>query len=198
MSDEVLKPWTVRGARSLIKDRWLDLVAEDCVTPRGAELNPFYIFNYPDFVHAAAITSDGEVVLVRQYRHGARHVSLELPGGLVDPDEDAVTAAVRELREETGYAGDSATLVHSGWANPVHYRNRLHLVLITGARLAGEAAPEPTEAFEVLTLPWPDLAARVRNGEVSHPTQLSSFLHLNLLAGGTFSPLPAGGEGLAP
>jgi 8-oxo-dGTP pyrophosphatase MutT (NUDIX family) len=189
-TDPDLPPWTAGPERTVLQDRWVHVTAEDCVTATGASVAPFYLYNFPDFCHAAAVTEAGKLVLVRQYRHGARLVSLELPGGAVDPGETAETAAARELLEETGYAGTVQPAL-SGWANPVNLRNRLHLVLITGARRIADPRPEPTEQITVEEVSWPDLPARIRAREVVHPMHLSSILQLSLQAGGGLGSLPA-------
>ncbi|TWF54495.1 NUDIX hydrolase [Neorhizobium alkalisoli] len=95
--------WSVLSSETVVKDRWIDLRAETCVTPSGQEIAPYYVLSYPDWVNIVAITADDEIVLVRQYRHGAADVFTEIPGGAVDAgDPDPVAAAKRELLEETG------------------------------------------------------------------------------------------------
>ncbi|MGH1573479.1 NUDIX hydrolase [Methylobacterium sp. P31] len=97
--------WTIRGSRHVLKDRWLGLRADDCVMPSGHVLAPYYVLEAPDIALVLGIDEADHVILVRQYRHAYGGVSLELPGGLIDPaDRDIVAAAEREMREETGYA----------------------------------------------------------------------------------------------
>ena len=187
MSDDP-PPWTVTAERTALQDRWVHVTAEDCVTASGVSIAPFYLFHYPDFAHAAAITPEGRLVMVRQYRHGARRTSLEFAGGVVDPGETPEEAAVRELLEETGYAGDAPERVASVWANPVNHRNRAHTVLIRNARPVAEATPEPSEHLIVETLSWDEVRAKVAEGEVIHPLHLSALLLLSFRLGGALVP----------
>ena len=101
-----IKPWICNGSRTIIKDRWIDLHADDCALPDGTKISPFYVNDVPDFVVVVAVTVDGDFVFVRQYRHGTRQILLELPAGCMEPtDSDPGAGAARELFEETGYAG---------------------------------------------------------------------------------------------
>ena len=99
-----LKRW--RTVRSLVafSTPWFAVRKDDCVISDGAEA-PFYIIDTADWVCVVAITEDSELVLVRQYRHGWRDITLELPAGEVHAGEDVIAAARRELAEETGYVG---------------------------------------------------------------------------------------------
>ena len=124
------------------------------MTARGVEVGPYYVLEVPDFVHVVAFDRQGDLVLVRQYRHGLGGESLELPGGAVDPDdEDPIAAAVRELREETGFVGEQAELLASLTVDPARYSNRLHLVVVRGAARSVEPSPDADEELEVLVLP---------------------------------------------
>jgi 8-oxo-dGTP pyrophosphatase MutT (NUDIX family) len=146
--------WVVRGSREVVRNRWLTLRADDCVTARGVEVSPYYVLEVPDFVHVVAFDREGSLVLVRQYRHGLGLESLELPGGTIDPqDRDPVAAAVRELREETGFVGEHAELLASLTVDPARYSNRLHLVVVRGAVKRSEPSPDASEELEVLVLP---------------------------------------------
>lgn len=182
-------PWIVRGERTVLKDRWIDVTAEDCLTVSGAELNPFYLFNAPDFAHAVAVTPAGKLVMVRQYRHGARRASLEVPGGLVDAGEDPQAAAARELLEETGYEGLVGEVLDHGYVNPANIRNRTHAVLITGCRRVADPKPEPTEALNVLEVAWGEIPARIVGGEIVNPMHIAALLALHFRVGGGFARL---------
>ena len=127
-------------------------------------------------------------MLVRQYRHGARLASLELPGGLVDPaDGSPVAAAARELQEETGFAG-KGQLVHTLSADPARYDNRLHLVLVSEAVKVCDPAPDDTEDIEVIRLPIEEAVSRAMTGgflSAPHVGLLMMGLqHVGLLATG--------------
>lgn len=171
--------WSVREQRTLVRDRWLSLRAQTVVTGRGAVLEPFYLLDFPDWAQVVALTGDDRVVLVRQYRHGIGGVTLELPGGIVDPGETPLEAAARELAEETGYVADSFRLVCSLSPNSSSHTNRCHTVLALGARLEHATAHEAGEEIVVETRPLAELWAGVPDGalpQAMHTAALAAAL----------------------
>ncbi len=128
----------------------------------------FFALASPDFVNVVAITDDDQVVLVEQYRHGTGEVTLEVPGGLVDDGEDAVAAGLRELREETGYIGDSVEILGVSRPNPAIQNNRLTTLLVRGARLQAAQELDAHEECVVHTVPFAELMSMVDDGRVDH------------------------------
>ena len=144
------KRWTIHRTTHVLQDHWISVRADDCSTPAGVKVAPYYVLEFPEFVHVFATDEADQVILVRQYRHGMQGVSLELPGGVMDPeDTDAVAVGARELREETGFHGGTLTHVTTLSVDPARYANRLHLVRATGV-VAGASNQEPSEDIEVV------------------------------------------------
>jgi 8-oxo-dGTP pyrophosphatase MutT (NUDIX family) len=170
--------WSVLSSETVVKDRWIDLRAETCVTPSGQEIAPYYVLSYPDWVNIVAITTDDEIVLVRQYRHGAADIFTEIPGGAVDAgDPDPVAAAKRELLEETGYEADNWELVSSLYANPASHTNRLHVYLARNAiRTAGQMLEHGEEGLSVSTMPVDTLLKELRSGLIGQALHVSSIM----------------------
>lgn len=122
----------------------------------------------PDWAIVLPITKEGSAVLVEQYRHGVQALSLEVPGGIVDPGEDGLQAAQRELLEETGFGGGEW---HSlGWVfpNPALQTNRCHLFLARGVELKSEPQLEPQEELSTTLVPAGALSSMVRDGRIAH------------------------------
>lgn len=161
--------WRVTGSRYALQDRWLSVRADDCVTPSGVELAPYYVLEAPDFVHVVALDREEHVVLVRQYRHGLGDTSLELPGGAMDQEDagDPTVTAARELREETGYTAARFELVATLSVDPARYANKLHLVLARDV-VAGPASPDPSETIVVEALPRHEAVRLALGGGIKH------------------------------
>lgn len=124
-----------------------------------------------------ALTPDGRLVLVNQFRFGTDTFSLELPGGVIEAGEDPVTAGVRELREETGFEGASARLLASIHPNAAIQNNRCHLVFVEGAILRGDADLDEDEEIEVTATPVDEVLALARAGRVTHCITLAALFH---------------------
>ena len=137
-------------------------------SPRTGVAHDFFAIDSSDWVNVVAITPDERVVMVRQFRHGAGRLTLETPGGLVDPGETPAAAAARELLEETGYAADEVVPLGGVNPNPALFSNRLHGFLARGARKVREVRNESTEETHVELVPIARLRDEVRAGHVDH------------------------------
>ena len=150
------------------------------VSPRTGQPHQVVILNPPNWVNVVAITPAQEVVLIEQYRHGADEVMLEVPGGMIDEGEDPVEAAVRELREETGYVGDEPQLIGMVHPNPAFLTNRCYFVLVRNARLAVAAQLDEGEDIEVHLRPLLEVPELIRLGEITHALTVTAFHWLHL------------------
>lgn len=145
-----IRPWRVLSSRTLYEDHWVRLRGDECETAGGKILGAYHVLEYPDWSHVVAIDAEDHVILVRQYRHGAGVISLELPGGMVDPgDTDPAAAAARELMEETGYRAVSIRHVLTLSPNPATHANRMHVSLAEGVTPTGTQHLDGSEAIEI-------------------------------------------------
>ena len=129
--NKAVRPWRRTGeGRSLVRDRWIHLRAEAWENGAGAVLDPWYVLDWPDWVHVLALTADGRAVMVRQWRPGLGAASLELPGGMAERGEtDPVATGRRELLEETGYGAAEFRALPPLSPDPAHANNRLRFLL---------------------------------------------------------------------
>ncbi|QGM47061.1 NUDIX hydrolase [Methylocystis heyeri] len=169
MTKDALRPWKADSSRVLVDSPWIRLRAERCVTQRGAVLDPFYLLDYPEWVHVAAFDDEDRLLLVRQYRHGARRMTLELPGGMMDPGEDdPLAAGARELLEETGHVAETLAHLARLSPNPSSHTNGLHILLATGVKRRGELSLDATEDVVVEPTPWREAVRMAIAGEMIH------------------------------
>ncbi len=149
-----MPPWRVLSSETVLDSPWLKVRADRCVTGEGHEISPYYVLDYPDWALVVAIATDGQLILVQQYRHGVGATSTELPCGGVDAaDADPVAAGARELLEETGYAGGEWTWIARLAANPATQTNYCHVVLATGVEKQAEPVEDAAEKLRILRMP---------------------------------------------
>ncbi|MEL6180922.1 MAG: NUDIX hydrolase, partial [Myxococcota bacterium] len=128
-------PWTLEDDRELTQTRIFTLRERTARSTLQPDLEGRFVYlDSPDWINVIAITPEGALVFVEQFRHGTRETTLEIPGGMVDPGEDFATAGARELLEETGYTGDTPVLIGVVTPNPAIQSNRCGTVLIRNAR----------------------------------------------------------------
>ena len=168
--------WEHLGEETLLRYKAFHVRRSRRRSPRtGAEIG-FFLIDTADWVNVLALTPDEQIVMIRQFRHGSEKVTLEVPGGLIDPHEvDPAAAAARELREETGYEAAHLELLGVMNPNPAIMTNRCFSFLATGCRRVGELAMDPGEDIEVITVPLVELDAMVCRGEVDHAIVLATI-----------------------
>ena len=157
-----------RRSASTLAGRFGPLAVDQHEVVSGDAQHTCYTLQLPDWVAVAVVTQAGRFVLVRQHRHGVDAVTLETPGGIIDPGEEPEVAALRELREETGYAADAVEPL--GWVhpNPAMQGNRCHLYLARGAREVGAPAGDEHESTEAVLMEADEVAAAVRDGRITY------------------------------
>jgi 8-oxo-dGTP pyrophosphatase MutT (NUDIX family) len=149
-------------------------------SPATGDPHPFYRIESPAWVNVVALTPRDELVMVRQFRQGLRDVTLEIPGGLVDPGESPEEAARRELLEETGYGADRFESLGSINPNPALFGNRCHMQVALGCEAVSEIQNSATEETIVELLPLADLAATIRAGGIDHALVVAALYSFEL------------------
>lgn len=134
MNEEHLK-WRVLDTKYLYKEQWFTVRSEKCERNDGKIIDPYYVFEFPEWVTVFALTEDEKVIMVKQYRHALGEVCIELPGGCVDDTDGSLEAAARrELVEETGYTFDTLHYLGRTSANPSTNRNEMHMFIALGGK----------------------------------------------------------------
>jgi 8-oxo-dGTP pyrophosphatase MutT (NUDIX family) len=170
-----LQPWEHREERLLADARIFQVRQVRTRSPRTGEDRSIAVVTTGDWINVIALTPDQQVVLVRQFRHGTRTFTLEIPGGLIDPGETPVEAAVRELREETGYVGKAPLPLGVVDPNPAFLDNRCFTVLLENCQRAGELQQDGGEDIEVELRPLAAIPAAIAAGEISHALVVAGF-----------------------
>ena len=175
------RSWTLLGSRPM-SDHRIFRIRHDLYRfePGGLE-REFVVIESGDWVNVVPLTDDGRIVLIRQYRHGVRQVSLEIPGGIVDPGETPQEAAVRELGEETGYVPTRVRLLGRVQSNPAIHNNHTYMFLAEGCHAAAAARPEPMEQIELVLKPVAEVADLVRREEISHSLVICALAFAGLM-----------------
>jgi 8-oxo-dGTP pyrophosphatase MutT (NUDIX family) len=174
------KSWSLLGSRPVFEHRIFSLRYDRYrVEPTGSE-SDFVVMESRDWVNVVPLTPEGHVVLVRQYRHGIRRVSLEVPGGIIDPGETPEQAGLRELREETGYVAERIRLLGRVAPNPAIQENWCYFYLAEGCRPSAPPTPEEFERIEVEVHPLADIPGLLGREEICHGLVINALGFLGL------------------
>ena len=141
--------WKICHSEYIHKGPWATLRSDKCEMPDGRIVDEYYVLEYPNWVNAVAITEDNKVLMVRQYRHAAAIVSLEIPGGVIDGDEKPEAAMRRELLEETGYEFNDIDPLCTIYANPSTANNHTYCYLAKGGKKVQEQSLDEHEELIV-------------------------------------------------
>ena len=170
--------WKVLSSEYLFNDLWFKVRKDVCKTPQGKIVDPYYVYEFPEWATAFALTEDNKVIMVRQYRHPVGKVIIELPGGCVDDtDKDLQTAIARELLEETGYSFTSYESLGKISPNPSTNTNWMHMFLARGGRKVAEQKLDHNEEIIVELYSVEEVKNLVKKNEIVQAMHVTCILY---------------------
>jgi 8-oxo-dGTP pyrophosphatase MutT (NUDIX family) len=179
-----MKPWQTLASKTLVDDQWLKFTADRCRLPDGQAIEPYYVIHERDWVIVFAQADDGRILVVRQFRYGAKTVCVELPAGVIDPEETPMAAAQRELLEETGHTANRWRFVGRMHANAARMSNSAHFFLAQGLDRVADQDLDASETIEFEFVSLADLHHLIEDNEFSQAIQAAAFYRcLRVLAG---------------
>jgi ADP-ribose pyrophosphatase len=177
----MLKPWRTLRKKALGDFHIFSLRSEEKVSPRTNAPHQFFIIDCVNWVNVVAVTPDNHLVMVEQFRHGSNTVELEIPGGTMDAsDESAIATGVRELQEETGYAGEEPQVIGQVFSNPAIMSNTTYTVLVQNCRVQHQVQLDSGEDLVTRLVPVTDVPDLVREGRIRHSLVVVALFHFDL------------------
>lgn len=172
----MIEDWSKLDSQLLGDYRIFRLREDTSRSPRTGREHNFFVLETVDWTNVIPVTPEGQVVLIRQYRHGTEEVTLEIPGGMVESEDDEPgEAAERELLEETGYRAEKLIHIGTMTPNPAIQDNYLHTFLAENARKVSKPQPEGTEDIEFDLVNISDIPEMIASGRINHALVIAAF-----------------------
>ncbi len=140
----------------------------------------FFRIESSDWVNVIALTTENEVVLIEQFRHGNEEITLEIPGGMIDAGEKPFDAAGRELLEETGFSPREIIFLGKSHPNPAIQNNLVHHFLALGCKKIKETAFDDNESISTKLVAPGKISSLIESGEITHSLVIAAFHWFNL------------------
>ena len=170
--------WKTLSSEYLFKETWFTVRKDVCEKPDGNIVDPYYVFEFPEWATAFPITEEGKIIMVRQYRHALGDVCIELPGGCVDPKDLSHEDGIRrELLEETGYVFKEAHYLGKISANPSTNNNLMHMFLARGGKKVAEQALDGNEEIEVELMSVKEVKKLLKENKVMQAMHVTCLLY---------------------
>jgi len=175
------EPWRKLSSKPLGDFKIFRIRSDRLVSPRTQREHDFFVIDSVNWVNVIALTPDRHLVMIEQYRHGSGTVELEIPGGMIDArDASPEAAAVRELREETGYAGENPRRIGQVFPNPAIMSNTCFTALVENCRCAHPVEFDHGEDLVTRLVPAADVPQLVAAGKIKHSLVIAALYHFEL------------------
>ncbi len=171
-------PWKLIGSVRRFSDRVFDLRSDMAQSSMTGREHEFHVLEAGPWVNVIPLTPNERVVLIRQFRHGIRDMTLEIPGGMVEHGMSPLQAGKQELIEETGCTAERWTDL--GWVhpNPAILTNRCHTFLARDLACDESQELDETEEIEILNVPLDEIPTLIREGKITHALVVVAFYRL--------------------
>ena len=170
--------WKILSSEYLFSDLWFKVRKDKCETPEGKIVDPYYVYEFPTWVTAVAITEEGKIILERQYRHALGEECIEIPGGCVDDTDASFEEAIkRELLEETGYSFSSYEYLGKISANPSTNSNLMHMFLAKGGKKVASQALDHNEQIELDLVTVEELKQMIRENKIVQAMHVTCIMY---------------------
>jgi ADP-ribose pyrophosphatase len=180
----MLKAWDKISSQLLGDFRIFRLRSDRAISPRTGQPHDFMVIDSVNWVNVVAITPDQQLVLIEQFRHGSGTVELEIPGGMIDPhDASPEAGGVRELREETGYAGENPQIIGQVFPNPAIMSNTCFTLLVENCRCIHPVEFDRGEDLITRLVPVSEVRELVASGKIRHSLVVAGLYYFELWRG---------------
>jgi len=173
----IIEKWRKLASKYLVREKWATLRVDTCELQGGIIKDDYYVLEYPNWVNAIALTEEGKVIMVRQYRHAADIISLEVPGGVIDGDEEPEYAIKRELLEETGYSFKTCKFVAELYPNPATSNNKTFTYVLTGGVKTSEQHLDEHEILNVEEYSVEEVKHLIRDNKIAQALHVAALLY---------------------
>lgn len=173
-----IKPWKTLESEELAKYGYFRLRKDKCELPDGRIMPGYFTMEFNDWVNVIPVTKEKKIVLIKQYRHSVNEITIEIPGGSINPkiNEPIQRGAERELEEETGYTSKNLEFIGFQYPNPALLSNKMHTYIAWDAEKTKDQELDPYEDIEVFEVTLEELKTLIETRKITHSIILGSFL----------------------